>query len=31
LRVADHRRMESQRQGRLLDWDEALKTFPLDT
>jgi hypothetical protein len=30
LRVADHRRMESQRRGHLLDWDEALKAFPLD-
>ena len=27
LRVADHRRIESQRQGRQLDWDEALATF----
>jgi hypothetical protein len=27
LRVADHRRIASQRAGRRLDWDEALKTF----
>jgi ParB-like chromosome segregation protein Spo0J len=27
LRVADHRRVQSQRQGRQLDWDESLASF----
>jgi nucleotide-binding universal stress UspA family protein len=28
LRVADHRRLESQRQGRPLTWTDALESFP---
>jgi len=31
LRVADHRRIESQRQGRQLTWEEALATFKPDS